>query len=296
MPPTIKKKEGFEGQKAIIIPRPLLLTQCEKNAIINKLYITDIGYYPKARFHYRMRPNGSDQHILIYCQEGTGKVTIGSQAFDLEAGDYCIIPQNTKHTYAASEDAPWTIYWIHFKGSTSTDLVEFARKKTGMKGFIRSAEKPIALFHDIYHQLERGYSITSLININLCFGYLLTTFINNDTLDTAVYPDTKDAIDIAIDYMGKHLEQSLTLQEIAAATHLSPGHFSTIFKKKTGFGVIEYFNHLKMQRACQYLLFTELRVKEISEQLGIEDQHYFSRLFTKVMGISPNEYRKKRQH
>lgn len=47
---------------------------------------------------------------------------------------------------------------------------------------------------------------------------------------------------------------------------------------------------------CQYLLFTRLRIKEISQELGIEDQYYFSRMFTKVMGISPNDYREKRIH
>jgi AraC-like DNA-binding protein len=86
----------------------------------------------------------------------------------------------------------------------------------------------------------------------------------------------------------------LTLEEIARQVNLSPSHFSFIFKKKTGFSPIEYFNHLKIQKACQYLLFTDLRIKEISSELGIDDQYYFSRLFTKVMGFAPNDYREKR--
>jgi len=51
---------------------------------------------------------------------------------------------------------------------------------------------------------------------------------------------------------------------------------------------MEYFNHLKVQKACQYLLFTSLRVKEISFKLGIEDAYYFSGLFTNVIDVSPN--------
>ena len=63
---------------------------------------------------------------------------------------------------------------------------------------------------------------------------------------------------------------------------------------KTGFSPIEYFNHLKVQKACQYLLFTDLRVKEIADKLGIEDPYYFSRMFSKLMGMSPGTYRTKR--
>ena len=46
-----------------------------------------------------------------------------------------------------------------------------------------------------------------------------------------------------------------------------------------------------MQKACQYLLFTELRIKEIAFRLGMDDAYYFSRLFSKVMGVSPKAYR-----
>jgi AraC family transcriptional regulator of arabinose operon len=54
-----------------------------------------------------------------------------------------------------------------------------------------------------------------------------------------------------------------------------------------------YFNHLKIQKACQYLHFTDDRINQIADQLGIGDSYYFSRLFKKLMGISPVEYRKR---
>lgn len=293
----MRKKEGFEGQKAIVLPRKILLKYCEQNTIISNLYITDIGYYPKAKFHYRERPNGADQNILIYCLKGSGEAVIDKNEYTIEAGDFFVVPMNTRHTYRADENNPWTIYWIHFKGSVANSLIDlFNKQVNGYKGFIKYNEQSIHLFNEIYSQLERGYGIDNLIYCNMSLGYFLTTMIYNDRYDPGSKLHHTDVLDKAIDFLGKNIGELLTLENMASAVNLSPSHFSFLFKKKTGFSPIEYFNHLKVQRACQYLLFTDLRVREIAMELGIGDPYYFTRMFTKVMGLSPNNYRDKKIH
>ena len=291
-----KKKEGFQGQKAIVIPRQILNSRCAKNDVISNLFVTDIGYYPKAKFHFRERPHGADQHILIYCHEGKGRVIIKKTEYAIEAGNFFVILAKTSHMYEAGEDNPWTIYWVHFKGSTASQLVSLIEKQTGLKSFIQYSKKSIELFNEIYGQLERGYSNDNLAYANMCMWHFLTTFLYNEKYDPLSGQKNKDNCDIVIDFLSNNINKVLTLGEIAGLVNLSPSHFSFLFKKKTGFSPIEYFNHLKVQKACQYLLFTNLRIKEISRELGIEDQYYFSRLFTKIMGIAPNDYREKRTH
>jgi AraC-like DNA-binding protein len=292
-----KKREGFEGQKAIVIPRKILANQCAKNNIISTLYITDIGYYPKAKFHYRERPHGADQHILIYCYEGSGRVIIRKSDYTIQPGDFFIVPMKMAHTYAADEKNPWTIYWIHFKGSISASIISLIQKQNdSYKGFIQYNQISINLFNEMYSQMERGYSSDNLIHSNMCLWHFLTSFIYNYKYNPEGKLNFKDETDIAIDFLRKKIDQSLTLEEIAAAVNLSPSHFSYLFKKKTGFPPIEYFNHLKVQKACQYLLFTNLRIKEIALEIGISDSYYFSRMFTKVMGVPPTTYKEKRIH
>ena len=92
----------------------------------------------------------------------------------------------------------------------------------------------------------------------------------------------------------KSYKQMINVDEMAQSVNLSVSNFTSLFKKNTGFSPIEYYNHLKIQKACQYLIFTDLRVKEISYKIGINDPYYFSKLFTKVMGASPIEYREKK--
>lgn len=296
-PKSIKKKEGFKGQKAVIIPECIQSHQCAENAVIGNLYVTDIGYYPKARYHYRERPQGADQHILIFCYDGGGSVKIKATEYNLAAGDFIFIPAKTAHTYQASEKNPWTIYWVHFKGRSAKFLLsQFEKQLNGSKGFVRSSDTILQLFNEIYDQLSKGYSTDNLLYTHMCLWHLLGKFVYNNKNHHAGQFKKMDQIDQAIEFLSTKVETVLTLEEIAREVNLSPTHFSATFKKKTGFSPIEYFNHLKVQKACQYLLFTNLRIKEIAQEVGVEDPYYFSRLFTKVMGISPNEYREKKIH
>jgi AraC-like DNA-binding protein len=155
-------------------------------------------------------------------------------------------------------------------------------------------EKSIDLFNEIYRQLERGYSNDNLIYANMCLSHFLTTFIYNHKFEPVEEGQVKDNIDLVIDYMQNNMNKPLRLEQIANFVNLSSSHFSFLFKKKTGYAPMEYFNQLKIQKACQYLLFTNLQIKEIAFKLGVEDPYYFSRLFTNVMGVSPNNYREKR--
>ena len=290
-----RKKEGFDGQRAIVIPRKILAEYCSTNPLIAGAYITDIGYYPKARYHYRERAHGSEQDILIYCQEGKGSAVINGEEYQLNPGEFMVIPKGTSHNYAADETTPWTIYWIHFKGNVVTGLINnFILKNGNYKSFVDHNDSRIHLFEDLYLNLEMGYSNENLCYVNLCLLHFLSSFLFRENYSFADKKQSIDIVNISIGFMQKNIDKMLTLKEMAIGVNLSGSHFSFVFRKKTGFSPIEYFNHLKVQKASQFLLFTDLRVKEIADKLGIEDPYYFTRMFTKLMGMSPATYRTKR--
>lgn len=292
---TIKKRHGFQGQKAIVIPRQVLTSNCAANTIIAAMHLTDIGYYPKAMFHYRKRQHGADQHILIYCVKGKGNVTIKKKDYQIEPGDVFIIPKETEHYYFADEKDPWTIYWIHFAGSSADDIVAYMQTLWGShKRFVPYNDERIDIFNSIYKQLERGYGIEDMVYAEMCLYNYLGTYLRSEQASAAPASAENDMVHQLIDYMKKNIGSMCTLQQMAVEVNLSSSHLSFIFKKRTGYPPIEYFNHLKVQQACQYLMFTGLRVKEIASMLGMDDPYYFSRFFTKLMGLSPNMYREKR--
>lgn len=294
MSSPIRKKEGFKGQRAIVLPKKVITVQCMANSVINQAYITDIGYYPKAVNHYRRRAQGIDQNILIYCVEGRGWLEIAGQKVTITAGNFFIIPPGTPHTYGSEETAAWTIYWMHIRGVRADAICSaIISKVKGFRGIVNYSEQRIALHNEMYASLERGYSSEHVIYANMCLSHYLASFYFDEKFTYADVGKTEDPASLAIDFMGDNLGALLTLKDIAAHVNLSVSHFAGMFQKRTGFAPIEYFNHMKIQKACQFLQFTEESIKEISSRLGIEDSYYFSRLFKKLMGRSPLHYRQR---
>lgn len=290
----IRKREGFEGQRAIVLPKKILEI-CGYTPPVSSLYITDIGFYPRAAYHYRERSGGSSQNILIYCTEGKGWLEIPAGRFQIKPNEFLIIPADMPHKYGADETNPWTIYWIHFKGVQSPSFASILSAQ--FKDFVQYSpflEERIRIFDSIYNALASGYSLDNLAYSSISFSYFLASFSYIDKFASAHHMVEKDAVDLSIAFMQNNLHVHLTLEQVASSINLSVSHYSNLFKKKTGYSPLVYFNHLKIQHACQYLQFTNLRINQIATKLGFDDPYYFSRIFTKTMGTSPAEYRNKK--
>ena len=92
--------------------------------------------------------------------------------------------------------------------------------------------------------------------------------------------------------MEENIENNIKLQDVQKYMGYSATYFNALFKKQTGYSPLQYFNRMKMNHACKLLSDTNLRINQICYKLGIEDSLYFSRLFSKTIGVSPSEYRK----
>ncbi|AWB44445.1 DNA-binding response regulator [Paenibacillus sp. CAA11] len=84
----------------------------------------------------------------------------------------------------------------------------------------------------------------------------------------------------------------LTLEGLAAALQVSPVHLSRVLKKELGASFVNFLTQMRIRKAIQLLNATNATIHEIAEQVGYESQHYFSTAFKKVVGVSPNQYRK----
>lgn len=78
-----KKRDGFAGEKALYLPTSVRKDMILPDPVLSRLYVAEIGYFPKAAGHYRRRPEGCADNILIYCIRGRGWYRIKDQRFTL---------------------------------------------------------------------------------------------------------------------------------------------------------------------------------------------------------------------
>jgi len=292
VPPVIQRRDGFVGQRQYVLP-PAMIASLEIHPLLRSLFPTDIGWYPDARYHYRKRSEGAREHILIFCLDGEGWCEIGDQRLTIHQQEALVIPRGIGHCYGASEEKPWSIHWVHFRGS-SGDLFahQLPEHEYSLKVDPKTAETLSALFTECYDSFIGGFVTHRLIYCSQVLHHLLgQMFFGNRAFSPLLRTSHFHNIEDTLHYLEKHIATRLTLEAMAEHAGLSISHFAATFKQQTGYSPVDYFIQLKMQYACSQLTLSNKTIQHIASEVGYDDPYYFSRIFKKVVGLSPHHYR-----
>lgn len=291
----IRMSDGFSGERSISLP-DMIIRACENDGLLANLYITDIGFYPHAIYHYRKRQQGVTQYILIYCIKGSGWYHIRGKRHEVKENQYFIIPQGEAHEYASNNHDPWTIYWVHFTGHCACYFDDGSCSPTDiLPGATSRISDRNTIFEDIFLTLSDNYNIYNLrYAASLLYGFLasfryLSHFRKYNSQQQRI--NSSDIVNMSVRYMNENIEKKLRLDDLCRFIGYSPSQLSLLFRNQTGHSPHNYFNILKIQLACKLLETTDLKINQICAKVGIDDSYYFSRLFTKTIGISPKKYR-----
>jgi len=254
------------------------------------IYVTDMGSYPKATLHYVKRSKGSPENIIFYCCSGRGWYETSYGYFRVYPNQFFILPNNQTHRYGSDSDDPWSIYWIMFSGKISEEITNMETIEHCFKPHtLLCPQKFFDLYEDMFEILSGGVTITNLLSANMNLWLILMQFMHQ-AIDRNKKLEFTPIIEI-INFMKMNIASKLTINEMARIISYSPSKFYRLFKSQTGYSPLDYFIHLKMQSACDYLNNSDLRIKEIAPLVGYEDQYLFTRIFTRIVGQSPRKYR-----
>ncbi len=287
-----KKKQGFAGQRLIELSEDAIAGYSAKHPSSKNGYFTRVGFFPDAKYQFIEENDGREEYVLIYCVKGYGVAVINHKTFHISPGDFFLIPSHTPFSYYADKIKPWTIYRFFFKGDAVQEIADiFIKSAESYKGYLPYNDERVKLFNKIYRFLEQGYGQENLIMINMCLLNLVSSFVLITTDNSGKVDKFQLLINSSMQFMKENVDKNLNLNQIADNVNLSVSHFSSVFKRITGVSPMTFYNDIKIQKACEYLKYSNTLVKEISYKLGIFDVHYFSRLFSKTMGVTPLKYR-----
>lgn len=284
---TIHKPDGFKGERMIVLPTEAFQPYV-KHPQVARLYLTDVGSFPKALHHYRERREGIEEYIFIYCMEGSGTIQIpGMPDAVLKEGDAFCIPPATGHRYFADPADPWSILWVHFKGNDCSMFPLEPPRVVRLNSSL-ATERLMFLFELLFRVLDSNYTLGNFIYISQVLALILGEVYFREKHSSTTEPNRQ--VTQIVRYMSSHLKDNLTLDDLADRFSLSKSYISQIFQKYTSHSPIDFYIRLRMTEACKQLRLSEARVYEVAESLGYQDPYYFSRIFKKVIGMSPREY------
>lgn len=271
------------------IPENIIKKECT-NPFLENMVITKIGYFKNALGH-EIKRTGINEHILLYCIDGSGWINTESRRKPVGKGDLVFLEANSPHEYGASEENPWSIYWVHFIGKGVDDIYKRLDIST-QTSIMHVGERTdlILLMGEALKTLSNGYSFSDLFHASACLQNFLSYVFQIKTY-AHMQNEKNIQLESLIHFLRQNIREVYTLDQLADYMCMSKYHFARKFKERTGYSPIEYFTRMKIQKACELLETSSVEVKEISGHLSFCNPYYFSEVFKKITGYSPRDYR-----
>ncbi|ASS65412.1 AraC family transcriptional regulator [Paenibacillus sp. RUD330] len=228
---------------------------------------------------------------LYFIMDGEGWLKVDGRECFPKPGQLCLMPAFVKQSYSAVPDKPpFSKYWCHFNAGVGPfDLFQWIDAPLCIDA--PDPQRMQRLFAELA-ELNARPSLVSLLREKAVMLEILSSFLESIPVQVLTHrSEEMQRIRIIQDYVESHLQDSLSINDLAASLHLHPNYFISYFKKHFGMPPAKYISRKRMDMARKLLASTSLSVKDVAERTGYPDTHYFAKCFRKETGLSPTEYR-----
>jgi len=295
------------------------------------LYHFNIEIMPKIKSTYTVARNtvwqvADPYNILLCVKEGRCHIETSGEKHLLEKESCIFIPANQPYKRTPIDNELCEMMYVHFTAGETEELTEQeasaminSRKAEAEQALLDSQNSLVAALTDIFlkpvlHRddgkllaicekikaLRYGYKTDNTLFLLVYFCEMLA-LLSKQTIQELNEQDTdiqtvKTPYNLkkAIWYIKQNSSAKITVADLCRYCNVSEAQLTRYFKKVFHTTPIQYVIDFKMNRAREiFLNAPEMPIKSVSSDLGYDDQHYFSRLFTKVTGETPSEYKKR---
>jgi AraC-like DNA-binding protein len=247
---------------------------------------------------------------LVYIKESHGKRIVGNSVEPFESGDMVFLGSDIPHVWLNDE-----IYYQGINKLKAKAIVVYFNKDLFGPTFYELKETQ--KINTLFNQGVRGLSISGKTNeliakkleklvkkkdfeiiiglfeiLSILSESTDLSFVNNEAYTTVNDQTKNDRLSDVFEYVKENYKEDISLIAIAKIANLTPTSFCRMFKLKTKKHFVEYLNEIRVSNACKFLIETDMGMSEIAYECGYRTASNFNKLFKKLTGTTPKEYKK----
>jgi len=250
---------------------------------------------------WEWKPQLISEYQLIYVKKGEGELSIDDIPYFLKPGKCFLLQPGKLVKWEKFHKGSLCFYQITFQCLKLRSHRKINEEKIYQKHdqplsfsdefVIKSNSTVIRLIEKLYKlYIQKQEDVLYDFRLQKSF-YDLLDFVFEEALSIDEDKhDTSKAIQMTINYMKKNFKEPITREKLAKLAGLSPSYYSYAFKKEIGMSPIEFLHNVRIEKAKKLLVSTNDKLKVISQNVGFNDEFYFSRIFKKRLGVSPKIY------
>ena len=244
-------------------------------------------------------PGVRDHFIIHYVKGGRGTLCIGGKTHAIGPGSLFIIPPRKSASYEADSKNPWSYLWVGFAGLNAQSFVQ----QTGL-----SMEHPVLALDEglaaevcgILTAMEAASHNKRSATIRLTgllYGFIATLMEANAAREPEAAPLDQNTRELyvrkAAEFVYMNFSREITVEDIAAHIGIGRKYLHSLFVDLVGTPPSEFLIQYRLHKACELMADRGLTISDIAHSVGYPNALNFTRIFRKVRGLTPSQYREK---
>lgn len=257
------------------------------------LHLQEVGSLTAIKPHTSNREK-LRSYLCFVVEDGEGQLIYEEKQYDLREGDVVFIDCQKAYSHSTGlTNQLWTIKWCHFYGSTMPAIYAKYCERGGEPVIKASnAAQYSSLLTELYDIAGSADYIRDM-RINERLNRLIMLLMESSWHQGSQRTNSKKMeIHQIKEYLDSHYTEKISLDSVAGHFFIDKYYLARLFKEQYGVTLITYLQQVRITHAKRMLRFTDKSIEEIGLACGIGELNYFSRIFKKLEGVSPSEFRK----
>lgn len=258
----------------------------------NLLHLQEIGSLQARQPHDSTRKDLAS-YLFFVVERGSGLLEYGGVRRHLQKGDCVFLDCKKPYLHRTNPDL-WQLRWVHFYGPNMGAIYKKYQERGGQAAFHAQHPEQFSKLLQWLYELANSDEYVRDMQIYGGLVELLTLLMRESWHPGTVRiaSGKKQNLQEIKDYLDTHYREKITLDDLAERFYINKFYLTRVFKEQFGLPVTSYLVQLRITRAKRLLRFTDRTIESIAQDCGLNDANYFSRLFKKIEGTSPGEYRR----